>query len=279
MNTQSFEIVDGITIGDNNLPVLISGPCVIENEEMTLRHAEEISRICTDLSMPFIFKASYDKANRTSINSYRGPGLAEGLRILNRVKTEIGVPVLTDAHSVNEITTVSEVVDIVQIPAFLCRQTDLLIAAAKTGLPVNIKKGQFIAPEDIKPIIEKVVNSGGKRIMITERGSSFGYNKLVVDFTGIVQMRKFGFPVIFDATHSVQQPGGLGNSSGGDGKYAPYLAYAAAGVGIDGLFLEVHKNPSQALSDGPNMIPLDNLKSVLERFLRIASINYETSVT
>lgn len=238
---------------------------------MVLRHAEAISRIATDVNMGLIFKASYDKANRTSVSSYRGPGLDEGLRILSRVRDEVGVAVTTDAHSVPEIEAAGEVVDVIQIPAFLCRQTDLLIAAAGTGRVVNVKKGQFLSPDDVKNIIEKVVSAGGNRIMITERGSSFGYNRLVVDFTGIVHMRGYGWPVIFDATHSVQIPGGLRDRSGGESRYAPYLSWAAAAVGVDGLFVEVHEDPAKALSDGPTMIPLDRLKPVLERFIKIAS--------
>lgn len=238
-----------------------------------MKHAESICKIAADVGMPFIFKASYDKANRTSHSSYRGPGLEEGLRILSRVKEELNIPLLTDAHSVSEISKAAEIVDVIQIPAFLCRQTDLLEAAARTGKTVNVKKGQFISPSDVKNIIDKVTNAGGSRLIITERGSSFGYNRLVVDFTGIVKMRKLGAPVVFDATHSVQAPGGLGSSSGGDSSLAPYLAYAAAAVGVDGLFIEVHENPAQALSDGPNMIPLAELEQVLKRFKEISSLS------
>ncbi len=271
---QSFEIAANISVG-SGVPLLIAGPCVIEGEEMALRHAENISQIAGEVGMPFVFKASYDKANRTSVRSYRGPGLDEGLRILSRVKDEVGVAVTTDAHSVPEIEAAGEVVDVIQIPAFLCRQTDLLIAAAGTGRVVNVKKGQFLSPDDVKNIIEKVVSGGGNRIMITERGSSFGYNRLVVDFNGIVHMRDYGWPVIFDATHSVQVPGGLGDRSGGESRYVPYLSWAAAAVGVDGLFVEVHEDPAKALSDGPNMIPLNRLRPVLERFIKIASIGGE----
>jgi len=269
---QNFKIAADVTVGGDSTPILIAGPCVIESEEMVLRHAEKISHVASEIGISFIFKASYDKANRTSHTSYRGPGLDEGLRILARVKEEIGVPVLTDAHSVSEIKAAGEVVDVIQIPALLCRQTDLLTAAAKTGKCVNVKKGQFMAPGDVVNIIDKVVAAGGDHLMITERGTSFGYNRLVVDFTSLVRMRELGLPIIFDATHSVQTPGGLGDRSGGEGRYAPYLAWAAAAVGVDGLFIEVHEDPSQALSDGPNMIPLEKLKSILVKFLQISSI-------
>lgn len=267
-----IQIAADVNIGGDFLPLLIAGPCVIENEDMALGHAETIGRIATEVGMPFIFKTSYDKANRTSHKSFRGPGLKDGLRILSRIRTELGIPVLTDAHSETEIHAAGEVVDIIQIPAFLCRQTDLLVAAAKTGKCVNIKKGQFLSPEDMRNVIAKVVDAGGEKIIITERGSCFGYNRLIVDFTGLIRMREYGFPIVFDATHSVQSPGGLGDRSGGEGRYAPYLAWAAAGVGVDGLFIETHENPSEALSDGPNMIPLDRLKPVLERFLEISNV-------
>jgi len=277
VSQRSFKIAADVTVGGDSVPVLIAGPCVMEGEGMVMRHAEEIRRIASEAGMPFVFKASYDKANRTSIASYRGPGLDEGLRILAGVREEVGVPVLTDAHSVAEIKAVAEVADVIQIPAFLCRQTDMLTAAAKTGKCINVKKGQFVAPDSARYIIEKIVSAGGDRLMITERGSCFGYNRLVVDYTGLVRMRDFGHPVIFDATHSVQTPGGLGDRSGGEGAYAPYLAWAAAAVGVSGLFVEVHENPAQALSDGPNMIPLGNLKPILERFLKISSINHGKS--
>jgi len=266
-----FDIASGVRVGEGT-PLLIAGPCVIEGEDMTLRHAERIASVAREVGMPFVFKSSYDKANRTSLKSYRGPGLDEGLRILARVKSELGVPVLTDAHSTEEMAVAGQVVDVVQVPAFLCRQTDLLTAAARTGRTVNVKKGQFLAPEDVRHIIDKVKGAGGERLMITERGTSFGYHRLVVDFTGLVRMRQFGLPVIFDATHSVQVPGGLGDRSGGERLYSPYLARAAAAVGVDGLFLEVHEAPDTALSDGPNMIELSKLKTVLERFLEISAL-------
>jgi len=267
-----FPIAADIKIGGDSHPVLIAGPCVIENEDMVYRHAEAIAQVAQEVGMPLIFKASYDKANRTSYKSYRGPGLKEGLRILASVKKRFNIPIITDSHSVYEIEAAGEVVDIVQIPAFLCRQTDLLVAAAETGKVVNVKKGQFLAPHDVGHIIDKIIQTGNEKIIITERGSCFGYNRLVVDFSGLVKMREFGFPIIFDATHSVQSPGGLGDKSGGDSEYAPYLAWAAAAVGVDGLFVEVHEDPAKALSDGANMIHLPNLKFMLQRFLRIASI-------
>ncbi|MCF7810577.1 3-deoxy-8-phosphooctulonate synthase [bacterium] len=265
----SFKIASDVSIGGDFLPVLIAGPCVIESEEMALSHAEMISGIAKRVGMPYIFKASYDKANRSSHNSFRGPGTEKGLQILEKIKNTYEIPVLTDCHSVSEIKAAGEVVDIIQIPAFLCRQTDLLFAAAKTGICVNIKKGQFLAPDDMGNVIEKVKVAGGKRITITERGTSFGYNRLIVDFTGLVRMRKFGCPIIFDATHSVQMPGGLGDRTGGESEYAAYLAWAAAAVGVDGLFIEAHENPAEALSDGPNMIPLNKLEDVLRRFINI----------
>jgi len=275
MTTQkAFSITPNVSIGGGT-PILIAGPCVIEDESGTLRHAERIAAVAREAGMPFVFKASYDKANRSSADSFRGPGLDEGLKILAKVKRELGLGVLTDAHSVTEMAAAGEVVDVVQVPAFLCRQTDLIIAAAKTGKVVNVKKGQFLAPDDMGNVIAKLRGAGCERILLTERGSSFGYHRLVVDFTGIVRMREFGYPVIFDATHSVQAPGGLGDKSGGERRYAPFLAYAAAAVGVDGLFVEVHEDPDRALSDGPNMIPLDRLKEVLERFVAIAGVRNE----
>ena len=231
-----------------------------------MSHAKQISSIADKLDIPFVFKASYDKANRTSLDSCRGPGLSKGLEILSRVQSEIGVPVITDAHSVAEIEAAGKVVNVIQIPAFLCRQTDLLVAAAQTGKTVNVKKGQFLAPQDMSNVIGKLTDSGCKRILLTERGTSFGYNRLTVDFAGMVKMRELGMPVVFDATHAIQLPGGSGNVSGGEGQYAKYLAWAAAAVGIDGLFVEVHENPSVALSDGPNMIKLSELEAILSKF-------------
>lgn len=260
--TKELKIKD-VRIGGKNPLVLIAGPCVIESEISALKHAESIKRIAERVCVPFIFKSSYDKANRTSVASYRGPGLKKGLKILKRVKTLTGALILSDVHSVEEIRPASEVLDIIQIPAFLCRQTDLVIAAAKTKKPINIKKGQFLAPWDIKNIIEKVEKAGNKNIMITERGSAFGYNNLISDLRSLQILRRYGYPVIYDVTHSVQLPGGLGQSSGGQREFVPGLSRAAAAMGCDGLFLEVHENPKKALSDGPNMLYLRDLEELL----------------
>jgi 2-dehydro-3-deoxyphosphooctonate aldolase (KDO 8-P synthase) len=232
---------------------LIAGPCVIESEEFTLRHARKVAEVAQKHGMAAVFKCSFDKANRTSVKSFRGPGLAEGLRILARVKKEVGLPVLTDVHQPDQCAPVAEVVDVLQIPAFLCRQTDLLLAAGQTGRAVNVKKGQFLAPEDMTNAVEKLREAGCKEILLTERGASFGYHDLVVDMRGLVAMRKLA-PVCFDATHSVQRPGSQGNATGGDRTLAPALARAAAAVGIDALFCEVHEDPDRALSDGPNSL-------------------------
>ncbi|HOH88545.1 MAG TPA: 3-deoxy-8-phosphooctulonate synthase [Bacillota bacterium] len=258
-----------VKIGTNNPLVLIAGPCVIESEEIVMRTAEYISRLAEKLRVSFIFKSSFDKANRSSITSYRGPGIDNGLKLLDKVKSSFRVPVITDIHSAEQAMPVSDVADIIQIPAFLCRQTDLLTAAAVTGKPVNIKKGQFMAPWDMKNVIDKILTYDNTNILLTERGTSFGYNNLVVDMTSIVEMRKFGFPVIFDATHSVQKPGAMGTTSGGNCEYVKYLAQAATAIGIDGLFLEVHPDPNTALSDGPNMIALNKLEELLVTIMEL----------
>lgn len=259
------EIIAGnVKIGGNRPLVLIAGPCVIENEAATLRHAEKLLTICNGIKIPLIFKASYDKANRTSINSFRGPGLREGLAILLKVKEALGLPVLSDIHSIEQITPAAEVLDIIQIPAFLCRQTDLLIAAAKSGRIVNVKKGQFLAPWDMKNVAGKIAASGNENIILTERGASFGYNNLVVDMRSFPVMRATGYPVVFDATHSVQLPGGQGDSSGGQREFVEYLSRAAVATGIDGVFMEVHEDPDHALCDGPNSIPLAELATMLQ---------------
>lgn len=263
------QITETLGVGEGYPLVLIGGPCVIESEEFTLTMAESIRNICDRLQIPLIFKSSFDKANRTSIDSFRGQSLEMGLKILQRVKHDIGVPVLTDIHESYQAEIVAEVVDVLQIPAFLCRQTDLLLAAAATGRAVNIKKGQFLAPWDIQHAIRKLEAGGSRRILVTERGTSFGYNTLVVDFRSLPQMRAFGYPVVFDATHSVQMPGGQGSTSGGQRQFVPHLARAAAAVGIDALFMEIHAQPDRALSDGPNMVPLDKLAAVLQQVLRI----------
>lgn len=263
------QITDHLCIGDGYPLTLIGGPCVIESEDFTLKMAQSIKQVCDRLDIPFIFKSSFDKANRTSINSFRGQSLDQGLEILQRVKKEIGVPVLTDIHESHQAATVAEVVDILQIPAFLCRQTDLLVAAAATNRAINVKKGQFLAPWDMKNVVKKLEASGATNILLTERGTSFGYNTLVVDFRSLPQMRELGYPVVFDATHSVQMPGGKGNKSGGQRQFVPHMARAAAAVGIDALFMEIHANPDEALSDGPNMVPLNHLEAVLKQILSV----------
>ena len=266
---QIAQITNDIKIGEGHPLALIGGPCVIESADFTLKMAAEIKKICDRLEVPFIFKASFDKANRTSINSFRGHLIEQGLAILQRVKDEIGVPVLTDIHLPEQAAIAAEVVDILQIPAFLCRQTDLLLAAAATGKTINVKKGQFLAPWDMKNVVTKLEAAGSNRIMMTERGTSFGYNTLVVDFRSLPQMRALGYPVVFDATHSVQMPGGQGNKSGGQREFVPYLARAAAAIGIDALFMEIHEDPDNALSDGPNMIHLAHLENVLRPILSV----------
>lgn len=256
-------------IGAGHRPFLIAGPCVIESEQLVMDTAGRIAEITKALGMPYVFKSSFDKANRTSITSFRGPGLDKGLAVLAKVQQQIGVPVLTDVHTEEQATEAGRVVDILQIPAFLCRQTDLLLAAAKTGKVVNIKKGQFLSPPEMGNAVTKVEDAGNRRIVLTERGSSFGYNNLVVDMRSFPIMRRFGYPVVFDATHSVQLPGGGGTKSSGQREFVEPLACAAAGAGCDGFFMEVHPDPDSALSDGPNMVPLNALHSLLSRVLRI----------
>jgi 2-dehydro-3-deoxyphosphooctonate aldolase (KDO 8-P synthase) len=258
-----------IPVGGGMPLVLIAGPCVIEGERETLACAATIKEIASRAGVPFIFKASYDKANRTSLKSYRGPGLKSGLAILRSVRTQLNIPVLSDVHRFEEIDPAAEVLDVLQIPAFLCRQTDFITAVARTGKAVNIKKGQFLAPHDILPILDKASSTGNHNIFITERGASFGYNNLVVDMRGLVIMRDSGYPVVFDATHSVQLPGGQGTASGGDRRFVAPLARAAAAAGIDALFLEVHENPDSALCDGPNSLALGDLPELLETVVKI----------
>jgi len=257
-------IVGNIALGGSNPLFLIAGPCVIENEDITFYTAQRLKEICGELRIPFIFKSSYDKANRTSLNSFRGPGMDRGLRILSDVKSRFQLPVLSDIHSVDEVKPVAELIDVLQIPAFLCRQTDLILAASKTGKAVNVKKGQFLAPWDMKNTIDKFTSTGNKNIFITERGTSFGYNNLVVDIRSFPVLQSFGYPVVFDVTHSLQLPGGQGNCSGGQREFAEPLARAAVAAGVDGLFMEVHPEPDKALCDGPNMIPLDELPQILK---------------
>ncbi len=256
-------------MGDSHPLVLISGPCVIESEELCLEIAAGVKAMCSRLGISYVFKASFDKANRTSASSFRGPGLITGLAILNRVKTSLNLPILTDIHEISQVGAAAEVVDILQIPAFLCRQTDLIVAAAKTGRTINIKKGQFMAPQDMKMAVDKVKQTGNHNVFLTERGFSFGYNNLIVDMRSLAIMRGLGVPVVFDGTHSVQLPGGMGASSGGQREFVPPLVRAAAAVGIDGLFLETHPDPSLAKSDGPNSIPLDQLESILRQGVKI----------
>lgn len=267
-----MEIAPGVRIGPDLPPVLIAGPCVIESQDHCLKMARSIRAEAESRGIPYIFKASYDKANRTSVRSFRGPGLQEGLRILQTVKTEIGVPVLSDVHEVSQVEPAAEVLDVLQIPAFLCRQTDLIAAVAGTGRVVNIKKGQFLAPQDLRHVVEKARSSGAERVLVTERGTSFGYHNLVVDFRSLPILRGFGFPVIFDASHSVQLPAGQGEASGGHPEYIPVLARAAIAVGVDGIFIEVHDRPGEALSDGPNALPLDRLPAFLDDILALHQV-------
>jgi 2-dehydro-3-deoxyphosphooctonate aldolase (KDO 8-P synthase) len=268
----------GIQIGDTSIGgsgslFLISGPCVIESPEIILDIARFLKGLAQRLSIPVIFKSSYDKANRTSIKSYRGPGIIKGLEILREVKETVGLPVLSDIHQVNEIEKAAEVLDIIQIPAFLCRQTDLIVEAARTKLPVNIKKGQFLSPWDMEHVLLKAASVGNTNLLLTERGTSFGYNNLVVDMRSLSVMKGFGYPVVFDATHSVQLPGGRGTSSGGQREFVAPLARAAVAAGADGIFLEIHPDPDSALSDGPNSLPIDKVEplvTILKEIHRIA---------
>ena len=265
--------IGDIFIGQGSPLVLISGPCVIENEKITFEIALFLKELTQKLDIPFIFKASYDKANRTSLNSFRGPGLTEGLEILQRIKSELGIRILSDVHQISEIKPASQVLDIIQIPAFLCRQTDFVMEVAKTGKPVNVKKGQFLAPWDMANVVEKLTFTGNNQILITERGVMFGYNNLVSDFRSIrIMQDTTGCPVIFDATHSVQLPGGAGTSSGGQREFAPILARAAVAAGANGVFMEVHSNPDKALCDGPNSLHLESLDKLFTQLKAIKKI-------
>lgn len=261
---------------ENSKLILIAGPCVIETEENVMLIADSVRKMAEKLGVDYYFKASFDKANRTSIESYRGPGIEGGLKILRKVKEKYNLKIATDIHEPWQADEAAKVCDIIQIPAFLCRQTDLLVAAAKTGKLINVKKAQFLAPWDMKNVVKKLEESGNNRIMLCERGTTFGYNTLVVDMTGIVEMKKFGYPVVFDATHSVQKPGGKGNSTGGNREYVEYLAKAAISCGADALFMEVHPEPDQALSDGANMVRLDALEGMLQRIIRVYEAVHET---
>lgn len=264
--------IGNVKIGGDRPLVLIAGPCVMESEAATLRTAERLMTIANGVSIPLIFKASYDKANRTSVDAFRGPGMKEGLAILAKVKESLGVPVLSDIHSIEQVEAAAAVLDVIQIPAFLCRQTDLVVAVARTGRVVNIKKGQFLAPWDMANVVGKAASTGNERIVLTERGASFGYNNLVSDMRSLPIMRSTGYPVVFDATHSVQLPGGQGGSSGGQREYVEYLARAAVATGIDGIFMEVHEDPDKALCDGPNSVKLDDLPLLLKKLKAIDAI-------
>ena len=264
--------IGNLTVGGGKGLFLLAGPCVIEDPERTLMIGRRTKEICNRLGIPYIFKASFDKANRSSYSSFRGPGLEEGLKILAHIKKELQVPVVSDIHSVEQIEPAAEVLDVLQIPAFLCRQTDLVHGAAKTGKCVNVKKGQFMAPKDMINVLKKMEEAGNENLMLTERGASFGYNNLVVDMRSFPIMRDFGYPVIFDATHSVQLPGGAGTKSSGQREFVPFLSRAAVGAGVDGLFMEVHDNPEEALSDGPNMVRLDDLEAILRDLKAIDTI-------
>nr|WP_320147998.1 3-deoxy-8-phosphooctulonate synthase [uncultured Anaeromusa sp.] len=264
--------IGSLELGAQRPIALIAGPCVIEDYERTLRIGRGIKAITERLGMPYIFKASFDKANRSSYNSFRGPGLEEGLGMLQKIKTELNLPVLSDIHEITQVEPASKVLDVLQIPAFLSRQTDLLFAAGKSGIAVNVKKGQFLAPNDMKNVVRKLEEAGCESILLTERGFSLGYNNLVVDMRALPIMRSFGYPVVFDATHSVQLPGGAGTASAGQREYVGHLARAAAAVGVDALFLEVHDNPEEALCDGPNMVYLDQLEEMLRDIQAIDGI-------
>jgi 2-dehydro-3-deoxyphosphooctonate aldolase (KDO 8-P synthase) len=270
------KVGNAVTVGTGKPLTLIAGPCVIENRDLVFEVAEAVNAVCKKLGVQYIFKASFDKANRTSASTFRGPGVTAGLAVLQEVKDKLGLPVLTDIHESSHVAQVAEVVDVLQIPAFLCRQTDLLMAAAATGKAINVKKGQFLSPQEMSQVAQKLRAAGVENLMLTERGNSFGYNTLVVDFRSLPQLQGFGCPVIFDATHSVQQPGGQGGTSGGQREYVAPLARAAVAVGVDGLFMEIHPNPDKALSDGPNMLPLHRLEPLLKQLLAIRAPLIET---
>src|SRR5688500_12383447 len=267
------QITDNIVLGGDRM-VLFAGPCAAESYDICMETGTEVKKLCAELGIDYIFKSSFDKANRTSSDSYRGPSMESGLEILSRVKKDLNVPIVTDVHESYQCAEVATVVDVLQIPAFLCRQTDLLKAAARTGKAVKVKKGQFMAPEDMKYAVDKIRGEGNDKVFLTERGASFGYHNLVVDIRALPIMRQYA-PVIFDVTHSIQQPGGLGGSSGGQREFAPFLARAAAAAGVDGFFIETHPNPKKALSDGPNMIPLDEMEEFLKMIHRVWKVSKE----
>jgi len=272
MNTKQEVHVGSLRIGGGYPLLLIAGPCVIESERHAMKIAEAVAGIAADAGVPYIFKASYDKANRSSVTSFRGPGLKEGLRILGKIKAEMELPILTDIHDASQAAPAGEVADVLQIPAFLARQTDLLVAAGKTGRVINVKKPQFVSPEDMSNVVEKIASTGNKQIVVTERGASFGYHNLVVDMRSFPILKKLGYPVVFDATHSVQLPGGRGHASGGQPEFIEPLARAAVAAGVDGVFLETHDNPAAALSDGANALPLAQLAAVLARLKEISQL-------
>jgi len=278
-DTCKINVLNRFDIGGHNRFVLIAGPCAIETEEMTMEVAVTLKKICEELHIHLIFKSSFDKANRSSVKSPRGVGMERGLQILQRVRTELNLPIVTDVHETWQCAEVAKVADMLQIPAFLSRQTDLLVAAAKTGKIVNVKKGQFMAPWDMKNVIDKLRDSGNDNILLCERGSSFGYNNLVVDMTGLVEMRSYGFPVVFDATHSVQKPGGQGTSTGGNREMVPYLMRAALAIGVDAIFAEVHPDPDHAFSDGPNQLYLSGIREILQQAIAIDNIIKNSSGT
>jgi len=269
---RTIQISDNVRAGAGTALFVIAGPCVIESEAHALAMAGEIKAICGRLNLPFIFKASYDKANRSSVRSYRGPGIERGLKILDRIKKNVGVPVLSDVHETSQVEKAAAVLDVIQIPALLCRQTDLVVEAAKTGKPLNLKKGQFLSPQEMENVVEKALSQGNDRILLTERGTFFGYNNLVFDVRSIPIMKKWGFPVVIDATHTVQRPGGRGEASGGEGEFIPTMVRAGAAAGADGVFLEVHENPEEALSDGPNSLNINKLEEILRSALRIKDV-------
>ena len=271
--------VGSFEIGAGRPLAVIAGPCVIENRESALRHASLLKEAADRVGAPYIFKSSYDKANRSSATSFRGPGLENGLEILAEIKRKVGVPILTDVHESAQVIAVQQVADVLQIPAFLCRQTDFVIAVANSGKVINVKKGQFLAPWDIGNVVDKIVSTGNDQVLLTERGVSFGYNNLVSDMRSLVVMRELGYPVIFDATHSLQLPGGRGNASGGERKYIPALARAAVAAGVDALFMEVHEDPDQALSDGPNSLPLKDFEKLIGAVKQIDEMVKGSSVT
>ncbi len=270
--TKEINIAEKFSIGGKRRFVFIGGPCAIESEQMSYEVAEELKKICSDLDIDFVFKSSFDKANRSSIFSPRGVGLEKGLEILESVKSRYNIPVITDVHESWQCKQVGQVVDIIQIPAFLVRQTDLLVAAAATGKVVNVKKAQFMAPWDMKNVVKKLQEAGNTQILLTERGSSFGYNNLVVDMTALLEMRTFGYPIVFDATHSVQKPGGEGSSTGGNRSFVPPLMRAALAIGVDAIFAEVHPNPDKAFSDAPNQLRLDSMRDILKVAIQIDDI-------